>query len=433
MFADGWAVRGQFESLEDRTLMTTAIASSEATAIISGLQALDTFGTKLTHTGPLAAPLPLVGGSLGQIVDAGQALTQGLETVAQSYLTQSTPGFLPTLEGLLAALNPSSPIHKSIDGVDVALTPSVTGNIDPSNPNMLDFQVTFDATATVSENINLGADASNIGLSLATPTPASVSADLHAAFDFTADNTGAFTLTPTTAQPITLDANVTTPAALSLSIPNPSSPGSNATITANVASFQFNPSVAVTLTSSTGGSTLTMADLLAAAPGNLASVTPGGQLEAQLNVSGSLPGSFGNLGTATIGIEDDNVFADATLNFSLSVALGSSLQSQINNALTNLSSFGNQVAQSPAFSTTLPVINKSLDTLLEASGSSSAGVGNFFQLQSAVQSLFNAGGSISVNQVIDAAEERGIRADHGRIGDPLGGAVRDLWRFRPGD
>ena len=148
LFADGWAERGQFERLEDRTLMTTAITSSESTAIISGLQALDTFGTKLTHTGPLAAPLPLVGESLGQIVDAGQALTQGLETVAQSYLTQSTPGFSPTLEGLLAALNPSSPTHKAINGVDVTLTPSVTANVDPSNPNVLDFQVTFDATGT---------------------------------------------------------------------------------------------------------------------------------------------------------------------------------------------------------------------------------------------------------------------------------------------
>src|SRR5262245_13098382 len=85
------------EGLEDRTLLTP-IPAIQKSAIASGLQALDTFGTHLTGFGPLSTPLPVVGQSLGQVLDANQALTRGLDQLAENYFATHPA---PTLEELL--------------------------------------------------------------------------------------------------------------------------------------------------------------------------------------------------------------------------------------------------------------------------------------------------------------------------------------------
>src|SRR5262249_41104923 len=101
------------EGLEDRTMLT-AITANQKSAIVSGLQALDTFGTHVTGFGPLSTPLPVVGQSLGQVLDANQALTRGLDQLAENYFATHPA---PTLEGLLSALNTTT--DTVIGGVDI--------------------------------------------------------------------------------------------------------------------------------------------------------------------------------------------------------------------------------------------------------------------------------------------------------------------------
>src|SRR5262249_25169962 len=82
------------EGPEDRTL-PTPIPANQKSPILPGPQAPDAFGPILPGFGPLSTPLPVVGKSLGQVLDANQALTHGLDQLAENYFATHPA---PTLE-----------------------------------------------------------------------------------------------------------------------------------------------------------------------------------------------------------------------------------------------------------------------------------------------------------------------------------------------
>ena len=229
------------EGLESRTLMT-GITANQSSAIIAGLQPVEAFGQTLITSGPLSRPLPIIDQSLGQVIDAHQAIAQGLEQQAESYL--NAQGVASTVEGLLAQLNATTD-HTTL-GVDIQTTDTATATTNPA-ANALTFHVGFNATATSSPSIDLGAKAGALGL--AASASAAVTAGLGLGFSFTVDDSKAFSLAFDSGTGASIGATVAASGSLGLTAPDTSHSGATTSVGATVDYFTFNPSATLSLQS----------------------------------------------------------------------------------------------------------------------------------------------------------------------------------------
>src|SRR5262249_59577756 len=111
----------------------------------------------------------------------------------------------------------------------------------------------------------------------------------------------------THSSPPKLSAAVNAGGPLALSVSDPSHGNAATAVTATVNQFSFNPSVTTTFLDPNHNGHVTAADLQGDVS-RVVGLTTAGAFSAQLTVSGGLPG-LGALGTATIGVNDTNVFS----------------------------------------------------------------------------------------------------------------------------
>jgi 6-phosphogluconolactonase (cycloisomerase 2 family) len=107
-----------------------------------------------------------------------------------------------------------------------------------------------------------------------------------------------------------------------------------------------------------------------------------------LGISTTLPAPLGNLGTATITIQDTNVFSGTAPDVSLSVGLSPQLQTQILNILQKLDGVGGNLSANAILNTQIPLVNKTINQLF-ANGAGTD-PGSYLKLHDVVQTFFNS-------------------------------------------
>ena len=161
-----------FERLEPRVLLSASsdslvdapIDATQKQALIDGLNQVEQFGEDLDTAGELAHALPIVGGSLGSILDVGEVLAEAfVDRVADpvsGYLeTDATPTTNELVNNVLETLT------RTVGDLDLDVDPAMVsgGLIDGQE---LQFNLVVNATRTTDHAIDLGTEADDLSLSL---------------------------------------------------------------------------------------------------------------------------------------------------------------------------------------------------------------------------------------------------------------------------
>jgi hypothetical protein len=360
--------RPSLEKLEDRTLLD-AISVAEKTAILNGLQEMANWGARLGNFDLLAQPVPVIRQAVGPALQINDIFQSRLFQPVNQYLS----GAMPTVEGLVSALQalPETGGH-------------VTGTRD-SGADELRFELTFDAVRTLSSvPIDLGGQATALGISVPTPPSVSVNASLHLNFSFDVGLTAHdFYLRLNGMDPAHFDTTVAANNlnfAVSFSTPPANLQVVNGTVSvAARATAQFNDP--------NHNGKITVADLQNPDIGRLIALgASGAGVVGMLPLNNPLPG-YEVLGAGTIVARAGNPFS-STPDVSLSVGLSAQeLQNQILNILTPLDAAGDRVLSFPAFTATLPILGKSLDQLfLQGSDPQTTTIGDFLKYRTVAAS-----------------------------------------------
>ncbi len=347
--------------------MTTTLDPTQVAALIGpidaqartggGLAALQSWATNLTTSGDFGQSLPLVGRSLGQLVDLGSEFSTQILTPAASYLA----GPNPTAEGLLATIKAA----QAARGATGSASDTFTASGGVLAFNLPSLALTVSATSPV----DLGPDAEGDGVRLSSTVTAKLATTLNLGLSFSLDTTHAddFSATLGTLSLKTTASDSGLKPALNFGILGGQVQGGSYSLTAGLgASFvQRTP--------------LSVADLLAsqASPSTTVTITPTSDSAA----SASLPTQFVLNGTSlsgnpmpTVSLADAHPFDGsapaATLsNFNALAPFGNLSSADVLAGLRKLQDAFTRVGQTGAFSGPVPfVAGKTAGQLLDFGG-----------------------------------------------------------------
>src|SRR5262245_52588590 len=90
-FIRRWTSRPMVSRLEDRITPAATLAPGLEPAILSGLNSIAATADSIDNIGQFAASLPVVGQSIGKVLDFGQRIKNELVTPIQTYLAANDP------------------------------------------------------------------------------------------------------------------------------------------------------------------------------------------------------------------------------------------------------------------------------------------------------------------------------------------------------
>ncbi len=174
-------------------------------------------------------------------------------------------------------------------------------------------------------------------------------------------------------------------------------------VTASVegGNFSLNTSVDVALRSPTGSTQVTLDELLSSLPQitDLATLTPTAALDLRLplNLTSSATNfSLANFGRPVVSAASSNLFA-GTPDVLVDIELGPALQDQILSLMAQLDTAADSVSSQPVFNQVIPGLGKSLNGLLNSSGTTDHGWGDLIKLEQAAADYFNSFDPASLN------------------------------------
>lgn len=164
-----------FERLESRALLTT-ITPVQKDAMLAALDSLDEFGDRLDTTGSLAASIPTVGATFGELADLGGRFKTDIATAVQGFFGSDST---PTIDKLKAYLGGLSQFR----GVLTSVADSTT---------RIDF--TYSHSASLSRTLSTaGLNAvGDLGLSFGATQAVNLDATITATLGFTIDAANRF-------------------------------------------------------------------------------------------------------------------------------------------------------------------------------------------------------------------------------------------------
>jgi Ca2+-binding RTX toxin-like protein/streptogramin lyase len=270
----------------------------------TGLQALTAWSRTLADYNQLAQPITLVNQSVGKALDPEQVLRDRFQVPITNYLN----GPNPTANGVVSVLQGLSGTYG--DTVVTVNPASVSGGKTPDGKE-LQFNLSFQATRTVTTAIDLGSNQGDFGLTVSPAPTVQLQATLNLTFTFGLDLTPG--LTPAQAFFIRVG-----PDALSVGA-TVNATGLNFGAKAGFFEVQvqngtanLNGSVAVRLTSPSGDprGTVTLAGLQNTSLNTLVTLRSSGSLSATLPVRATL-GNYTVSGNPALTVSAADIFSGA--------------------------------------------------------------------------------------------------------------------------
>ena len=166
------------ETLEPRrvlSLTNVAITSGQQDQLVGGLDGLALWADTLDDHDLAAQLLPTVGQSIGEAVDLGDLLTQGIAQPVADYLSGD---LTPTTDELVTALQ--SLDTTMFDNVTLSVTNVSGGQSTAPGDNEIVFNIEFQADRSLSVNPSLGPDGEALGIGFGS----TIGADATLTFNF---------------------------------------------------------------------------------------------------------------------------------------------------------------------------------------------------------------------------------------------------------
>ena len=321
--------RLRLEELEPRLLLSVANASinqAEEDILVNGLSGLADWADTLDNHSLVSQLLPTLGQSVGDTLDLGDLLSQGLAQPVAAYFTGDPTD--PTTDELVTAIGNLN--GAMFDNVTLTLTNVSGGKSTVPGANELIFNLEFQADRSISTNPSLGPEGDALGIDFSS----SINADATLTFDFSfgVDQTNGLTdeqafFIRVNSLDTEVDANIAavTTGPMSIGFFDATLTSGNLTLDADLAVAFNNPD-------SDPNGNLTLAELQGTSLSSLvASLTESGTASGSVTVTPGTFGSFSPGGTPTISFNSVNPFIAPSLSFN---AAYDALQ-----PFTNVSSF----------------------------------------------------------------------------------------------
>ena len=274
------------------------LTSAQIAGVKEGLQQLFAFFDSLNNYAQIASNLPIVGSSIGQVLDIGGRIKSTVVQPASNYLD------------LTGASSTASGLASSIGGTNV------------SSSSQLRIQFSFSQSSTLATfPINLGTEASALGISVATSTNVSLGANLQMNGTFVYDLNVA---TPQDAFSVEISSLKVTASVsasnLSFSL-NLGNPFNSSSLNVNGGNITLNGGVDISLIDPTNDGRITERDLKGYTLNQLATLNPVGTLSLDLPLSGNISGNnFSLTGSAHLLIDTTNIFNGPNVDVNLKVS-----------------------------------------------------------------------------------------------------------------
>lgn len=335
------------ERLEPRALLTT-ITSGQKDAILAAFDSLDEFGDRLDLNGSLAASVPMVGATFGEIVDLGGRFKADLAVAVQGYFTGDASPTVGELKTHLGGLAQFSGVSSTVAGT--------TTRID----------FTYSHSQTVSRTLSsTGLDAvADLGLSFGATQAVDLQATIDARLGFTFDdaNQVSFRIGD-------LDVGVATAASAGTGLDAIGRLGFlNVSVTDATVSLQ-----AVAGTSLSADKVIAAADLTATGDPDVAfdlsgSLTAALPLAASIGGYGTTAGSLPTISLASTSLFDD-LGTVVTTNAAFADIAGFGLYSagEMLGTIQDVGSLLGRIAGRPELATPIPFSSQTIGGLLDLS------------------------------------------------------------------
>ncbi len=300
--------RLKVEVLEDRTvpdgsLGNAALSAAQSQLFRDGLRGLADWTGSLAHFSYLDQPVALVNQKIGPATALDGAIRQGLRDPVDAYFAND---FTPATDEVVDVLRGLS---GTIGDMTVTVDPeSVNGGLTEQG-NEVRFSLAFRAARATEAPIDLGGNASTVGLTTGPAARVGLNADLYFECTFGLDLTPG--LAPSQAffiRPATLSAGVTVNASdLNFGV---HVGFLEAAVVHGAVSLAGSVDVRFNNPDRDPRGNITLSELQGTTLGQLVTLTPGGSLTASLPVHASL-GSFTTTGAPTVTVTDADVFGGA--------------------------------------------------------------------------------------------------------------------------
>src|SRR5262249_28881860 len=289
-----------------------ALSQELQTRILNALAKLDQAGDTILGLSILDTKLPVIDKSINELFHHTTGASTSSPNVGDFLKLKDAvaayfAGGYPTVAGLIQTLE-----TKALDLVGASAHGSlsegpfsISGGLDPATKQLV-FDVRLNPHFNKDLALNLGDKATALGLSLTGTTNLSVDVGLDLDAEFGID-LNHFLSDPTsiTASDVFLQVNtLTASGAIHAADVNFGATFGGAGIQVADGSVDFTPSATLTVQKPDGTKKLTLQDLQSISLGDLVSLSTSGALSATLPISGTLPGNLGNLGTATVVVQD---------------------------------------------------------------------------------------------------------------------------------
>jgi len=315
------------EPLESRLLLAVApadISESQAEALADGLAGLATWAegveadagqeavVGLDEYDLMAQMLPVIGLSLGHVLDFGDVLDTGLVTPVEDYFNADDT---PTTDELVTALEDLSATYGNLT---ITVDPlSVSGGlVSPPEGDELIFELVFEAERSTAPPISLGPQGEELGFAFADSITVDLDSTLELDFSFGLDLTDG--LTPERAFFIRVDgfdiaADVPSTA---LATGDMNAGFYDAQLTAGTMALAADLAVNLLNPDGDGQDNITLEELTGTELSSLVSLVGAGTASAGLAVSAGPFGGFTPGESLTVGFSSTNPFQPPTLTFS---------------------------------------------------------------------------------------------------------------------